>query len=83
MRVEITCSDPALAFRGEWAGPEDPQQLVERLVARARRLGIPIQVAVEGHGAWSIAPTGKVIRGSLFDEAKLRGSGRRRRPPRP
>ena len=71
MRVEVTCSDPSVAFAGEWPRAERAAEIVARYRERARALGLPIQVAVEREGVWSIAPNGKVIHGSLFDLEKL------------
>ena len=82
MRVEITCSDASVAFAGEWERAEEAAAIVARYRERAKTLGIPIQVAVERQGVWSIAPSGKVINGSLFDLEKLQPSkkkGRRRK----
>ncbi len=71
MTVEILCSEPGLAYRGEWEADDAPEALVRRLRGEARRRGIPIQLTVTGHGTWSIAPSGRVIRGALFLERKL------------
>lgn len=71
MRVEITCSDPAVAFAGEWPRAEGVAQILARYRELAQGLGVPLQIAIEREGIWSIAPNGKVIRGSLFDLAKL------------
>ena len=71
MTVEILCSEPGLAFRGEWSGDGSPEALLRRLIGEAKRRGIPIQLSVAGHGTWSIAPNGRVIRGALFLERKL------------
>jgi len=69
--VEILCSEPGLAYRGEWRGDGSPEALLRRLIGEAKRRGIPIQLTVAGHGTWSIAPNGRVIRGALFLETKL------------
>ncbi|MGH7409739.1 MAG: hypothetical protein ACREJ6_01575 [Candidatus Methylomirabilis sp.] len=71
MTVEILCSEPGLAYRGEWQTDDAPEALVRRLRGEAKQRGIPIQLTVTGHGAWSIAPNGRVIRGALFLERKL------------
>ena len=71
MTVEILCSEPALAYRGGWQADDAPEALVRRLLREAKRRGIPIQLTVTGHGTWSIAPNGRVIRGALFLEKKL------------
>ena len=71
MKVEILCSEPGLAYSGEWQEDEEPEALVRRLLGEAKRYGIPIQLTVTGHGTWSIAPNGRVIRGALFLERKL------------
>ena len=83
VRVEITCSDPALAFAGEWERAEEAAAIVARYRERARALGIPIQIAIERQGIWSIAPNGKVIHGSLFDLEKLQPRKKRKKPPTP
>ena len=77
MRVEITCSDPAVVFAGEWPRPERAAEIVAQYRERARALGLPIQIAIEREGIWSIAPNGKVIHGSLFDLEKLRKKQKR------
>ena len=77
MNVEIVCSEPSLAYRGEWQGARGPETLVRRLLGEAKRRGIPIQLTVAGHGTWSIAPNGRVIRGALFLEKKLARKKRR------
>jgi len=77
MKVEIVCSEPSLAYRGEWQGAGGPEMLVRRLLGEAKRRGIPIQLTVAGHGIWSIAPNGRVIRGALFLERKLAAKKRR------
>jgi hypothetical protein len=71
VQVEILCSAPALAYRGEWRADDAPDALVKQLLGEAKRRGIPIQLTVAGHGTWSIAPNGRVIRGALFLERKL------------
>ncbi|HZY31779.1 MAG TPA: hypothetical protein VFF86_09085 [Candidatus Methylomirabilis sp.] len=71
MQVEIICSEPGLAYRGEWGADEAPATLIQRLLGEAKRRGIPIQLTVTGHGTWSIAPNGRIIRGALFLERKL------------
>ena len=71
VRVEITCSDPGVAFAGEWPRTEAAAEVVARYRERARALGLPIQIGIERQGVWSIAPNGKVIHGSLFDLEKL------------
>ena len=71
MTVEILCSEPGLAYRGEWQADDAPEALVQRLLGEAKRRGIPIQLTVTGYGTWSIAPNGRVIRGALFLERKL------------
>jgi hypothetical protein len=69
--VEIRCREPALAYRGQWREDGSPEALLRRLIGEAKRRGIPIQLTVTGHGTWSIAPNGRVIRGALFLEKKL------------
>jgi hypothetical protein len=80
MFVEIRCADPGTAFSGEWPGAEKPAEIVAHLRRASERLGLPIQVSIEREGVWSIAPTGKMIRGRLFDEEKLAAEGRRGHP---
>lgn len=77
MKVEIVCSEPALAYREEWQADDGPEALVRRLLGEAKRCGIPIQLTVVGHGTWSIALSGRVIRGAPFLERKL-GEKKRR-----
>ena len=71
VRVEITCSDASVAFAGQWPRAEGAPEIVARYREEARALGVPIQIAVERAGVWSIAPNGKVVHGSLFDLEKL------------
>ncbi len=82
VRVEIVCSDPTVAFAGDWPRAEAAAQIVARYRERARALGVPIQVAVERAGVWSIAPNGKVVRGSLFDLEKLQPKKKRSTEPK-
>ncbi len=85
MRVEITCSDPSVAFAGEWPRAETAAEILAQYRERSRALGVPIQIVIERQGVWCIAPNGKVIAGSLFDLEKLqdqktaKGPGRRRK----
>jgi hypothetical protein len=69
--VELTCADPAVAFRGEWPGPEGPQEILALARAKAAVLGLPVQLEIQRHGVWSIGPTGKVHSGRLFRREKL------------
>ena len=78
MTVEILCSEPGVAYRGEWQADEAPEALVRRLRGEAKQRGIPIQLTITGHGTWSIAPNGRVIRGALFLEKKLAAKRRSR-----
>lgn len=71
MWVELTCADPAVAFRGEWPGPEEPEEIVALAREKAMALGLPVQLEIRGHGIWSIGPTGKVLTGRLFRPEKL------------
>ncbi len=82
MRVAVTCSDPSVAFAGEWPVAEPASAIVARYRERARALGVPIQIAIEREGVWSIAPNGKVIHGSLFDLEKLQPAKPAKRPAR-
>jgi hypothetical protein len=77
LRVEITCSDAGVAFAGEWPAAESAEAIVAQYRERARALGIPIQIAIERRGIWSIAPNGKVVHGSLFDLDKLQAKKKR------
>lgn len=85
MRVEITCSDPSVAFAGEWPRAESAGEILAQYRERSRALGVPIQIAIQRRGVWCIAPNGKVIAGSLFDLEKLqdqntaKGRARRRK----
>ena len=60
-----------MVFAGEWPRAEAAGSIVARYREQARALGVPIQIAIEREGVWSIAPNGKVIHGSLFDLEKL------------
>jgi len=71
VQVQILCSEPRLAYRGDWWADDAPETLIQRLLGEAERRGIPIQLTVAGHGTWSIAPNGRVIQGALFLEKKL------------
>jgi hypothetical protein len=77
--VELTCADPAVAFRGEWPGAERPDEIVALAREKAMALGLPVQVEIQRHGVWIIEPTGKVNPGRLFRPEKLRRSGGRRK----
>ena len=81
MRVEVTCSDPAVAFAGEWPREESAPAVLDHYRGRAKSLGIPIQVAIEREGVWTIAPNGKAIAGALFDAEKTEaiGKGKKRK----
>jgi hypothetical protein len=48
MKVEIVCSEPSLAYRGEWQADDGPEALVRRLLGEAKRCGIPIQLTKRG-----------------------------------
>lgn len=69
--VEITCADPAVAFRGEWPGAEGPDEILAIARKQAVALGLPVQVEIHRHGVWSIRPTGRVHGGRLFRPEKL------------
>lgn len=69
--VELTCADVAVAFRGEWPGPEGPDEIVAFAREKAMVSGLPVQLEIHGHGVWSIGPTGKVLTGRLFRREKL------------
>jgi hypothetical protein len=78
--VELTCADPRVAFRGEWQGPERPDEIVALAREKAMAMGLPVQVEIQRHGVWSIAPTGTVSPGRLFRPEKLpRARGGRKR----
>ena len=66
-----------MAFAGEWPRAEAAADIVARYREQARALGVPIQIAIERQGVWSIAPNGKVIHGSLFDFEKLQPNKKR------
>lgn len=72
--VEVRCADPGVAFRGEWPGPEGPEEILAVARERAMAAGLPVQVEIQGHGVWSIEPTGKVHPGRLFRPEKLPGA---------
>ncbi|MFQ5988964.1 MAG: hypothetical protein ACE5K9_03505 [Candidatus Methylomirabilales bacterium] len=65
------CADPAVAFQGEWPGPEGPDEILAFAREKALALGLPVQIEIHGHGIWSIGPTGKVLAGRLFRPEKL------------
>lgn len=69
--VELTCADPTMAFRGEWPGPEETEAIVAFAREKAMASGLPVQIEIQGYGAWSIAPSGKVLTGRLFRREKL------------
>jgi hypothetical protein len=82
VRVEITCSDPAVAFTGEWPRADGAAEILAHYRERSRALGVPIQIAIERQGVWCISPNGKVVHGSLFDLEKLQDTGTTRKPAR-
>lgn len=82
VRVEITCSDPSIAFAGEWPRAESAAEILAQYRERSRALGLPIQIAIERQGIWCIAPNGKVIHGSLFDLEKLQAEKTAKGPAR-
>lgn len=75
--VELTCADPVVAFRGEWPGPERPDDIVALAREKANALGLPVQLEIHRHGVWSIGPTGKILTGRFFRPEKLRSSGKK------
>ena len=79
--VKLTCADPGVTFRGQWQGPEGPDEIVALAREKAMALGLPVQVEIQRHGVWSIEPTGTVNPGRLFRPEKLprSGGGRKRR----
>lgn len=82
MWVELTCADPAVAFYGEWSGPESPEAIVMFARERAMESGLPRQLEIHGHRVWSIAPSGKVLSGRLFRREKLPPSAPSKQPSR-
>ncbi len=82
MWVELTCADPAVAFCGEWSGPESPEAIVTFARERGVALGVPVQLEIHGHRVWSIAPSGKVLSGRLFRREKLPPSAPSNQPSR-
>jgi hypothetical protein len=72
MQVRIICSEPSLAYDGEWKKEDTPQQILEYVVAKARELDVPIHLEIEKLGIWSIAPNGKIMKGALFDCTRVR-----------
>ncbi len=76
--VELTCAEPGVAFRGEWPGPEGPEEILAIAREKAIASGLPVQVEIQGHGVWSIEPIGKVHTGRLFRSEKLPGAKRKR-----
>lgn len=71
MWVELTCADSAVAFRGEWPGPEGPEEILASARQKAMASGLPVQLEIHRHGVWSISPTGKMVPGRLFKREKL------------
>jgi hypothetical protein len=69
--VDLTCADWSVAFRGEWPGPEGPDEIVALAREQALSLGVPVQVEIRRHGVWSIDPKGRVAPGRLFRPEKL------------
>ncbi len=69
--VELTCADPAMVFRGEWPGLDESEAIVAFAREMAMASGLPVQIEIRGYGAWSIAPSGKVLTGRLCCREKL------------
>lgn len=71
MWVKLTCSDPTVAFHGQWPGAEGPEEILAFVRQRAMTVGLPVQLEIQGCRVWSIGPSGKVLSGRLFRSEKL------------
>lgn len=70
LQVEITCSDPEVAYCGPWREGESPDDVLEWSRRKAVVRDMPVQVEIVGHGVWSITPDGRIEKGALFRRAK-------------
>jgi len=66
LRVLVRCPNPEVAFEGVWPKKATPEEVLRDCVAKAKARGVPIYLEVKGHGAWRIAPSGKVARHIRF-----------------
>jgi hypothetical protein len=66
LKVVVRCPHPDVAFRGLAPRDVTPEELLRDYVEKARTRGVPIHLEVRGHGAWRIAPSGKVTRETRF-----------------
>ena len=69
--VKITGSIPELKFEGYWEKDSSIEGFLERIKKKAIDLGLPVMVAIKGHGTFSISPRGQILHGALFDNEKL------------
>ena len=66
LKVIVRCSRSDIAFQGSWPEGTDPEAVLRDYAEKARAHGVPIHLEVKGHGAWKIAPSGKVAREIRF-----------------
>ena len=66
LKVIVRCSRADIAFRGSWPEGINPEDVLRDYAEKARAHGVPIHLEVKGHGAWKIAPSGKVTREGRF-----------------
>ncbi len=78
MYVRIVCSNPEIAFEGEWPEEATAEELRAYAVNCASRRNMPVQIEIAGHGVWSVTPDGRKLNFALFLETKT-GKRRRRR----
>ena len=78
MRVRIVCSDPNVAFDGDWPEEVTIEELRAYVSDCARRCNMPVQLEVAGHGVWSVTPEGRELNFALFLESKTGRKGRRK-----
>ena len=70
--VKIIASKAELNFEGDWDKDENPDNILDDLKKEAEDNGIPLMVTIKHHGTFSISPRGQILRGSLYDDDKLK-----------
>ncbi|MBI3091000.1 MAG: hypothetical protein HYY96_10060 [Candidatus Tectomicrobia bacterium] len=70
MYVRIVCSDPTVAFDGEWPRQTTVEELRAYVADCARRCNMPVQLEIAGHGVWSVTPAGREFNFALFLHSK-------------
>lgn len=70
MYVRIVCSDPSVAFDGEWPRRTTVEELRAYVADCARRCDMPVQLEIAGHGVWSVTPAGREFNFALFLHSK-------------